>query len=109
MPMQRDLYPADWEELSRRIRFERAGGACEWCGAVHGAIHPETGSRVILTVNCTRSGLRASSGSNGRSGRKSSLTGCGIVRQAPGAAVAGPRLCEYGALFFNRKVTQDCV
>lgn len=50
MPMQRDLYPADWEELSRRIRFERAGGACEWCGAVHGAIHPETGSRVILTV-----------------------------------------------------------
>ena len=50
MPMQRDLYPADWEEISRRIRFERAGGCCEWCGAVHGAIHPETGSRVILTV-----------------------------------------------------------
>lgn len=50
MPMQRDLYPADWERISQRIRFERAGGVCEWCGAVHGAIHPETGSRVILTV-----------------------------------------------------------
>lgn len=38
MPMQRDRYPADWEEISRRIRFERAQGKCEWCGVVNGAV-----------------------------------------------------------------------
>jgi hypothetical protein len=48
--MDRSLYPNDWEKISNRIRFERAGGVCEWCGAVHGALHPVTGSRVVLTV-----------------------------------------------------------
>lgn len=33
MPMQRDRYPDDWEAISRRIRFDRAGGKCEQCGA----------------------------------------------------------------------------
>ena len=46
MPMDRTLYPPDWEQISRRIRFERAKGACEECGAVHGQPHPDTGSRV---------------------------------------------------------------
>lgn len=50
MPMDRSLYPNDWEKISNRIRFERAGGVCEWCGAVHGALHPVTGSRVVLTM-----------------------------------------------------------
>lgn len=31
-PEPRPLYPEDWDEISRRIRFERAGGRCEWCG-----------------------------------------------------------------------------
>lgn len=32
----RDLYPANWRDLSRRIRFERAGGVCQGCGRPHG-------------------------------------------------------------------------
>lgn len=43
MPMDRAKYPADWEAISRRIRFERAGGKCEAiradgsrCDAPHG-------------------------------------------------------------------------
>jgi hypothetical protein len=39
MPIRRelrDLYPAHWRELSRRIRFERAGGVCQGCGRPHG-------------------------------------------------------------------------
>lgn len=31
MPMDRSKYPKDWDQISRRIRFERAGGRCEWC------------------------------------------------------------------------------
>lgn len=48
MPMNRSDYPADWEAISKRIRFERAGGRCEACGAVHGQRHPVTGTIVIL-------------------------------------------------------------
>lgn len=36
MPMQRDRYPADWHEISLRIRG-RADWHCEWCGLAHGA------------------------------------------------------------------------
>ena len=39
MPIRRELrgfYPIDWDELSRVIRFERAGGRCEMCGRPHG-------------------------------------------------------------------------
>jgi hypothetical protein len=43
-------YPANWKEISKRIRFERADGYCEWCGAENYKPHPETGSRVVLTV-----------------------------------------------------------
>lgn len=50
MPMQRERYPADWEAISKRIRFERAGGKCEWCGAANGQPNPRTGSKVVLTV-----------------------------------------------------------
>ena len=31
-PENRDRYPADWAEISRRIRFDRAGGRCECTG-----------------------------------------------------------------------------
>lgn len=50
MPINRKLYPADWKDISRRIRFERAGGRCEWCGAENYTQHPVTGSKVILTT-----------------------------------------------------------
>lgn len=60
-PENRALYPANWQEISRAIRFDRAGGRCECvgeCGHDHGGrcearhleIHPITGSRVILTT-----------------------------------------------------------
>jgi hypothetical protein len=41
MPIRRELrglYPRHWPELSRRVRFERAGGRCQGCGRPHGAI-----------------------------------------------------------------------
>jgi hypothetical protein len=50
MPMNRQLYPRNWRKISARIRFGRAGGCCEWCGAAHGEPHPITRSVVVLTV-----------------------------------------------------------
>jgi hypothetical protein len=41
MPIRRDLrplYPRNWQEISRDIRFVRAGGRCEGCGRPHGAV-----------------------------------------------------------------------
>jgi hypothetical protein len=56
-PENRARYPADWPQISLRIRRDRAQWRCEQvdgcgnrCGAVHGDPHPETGSRVVLTV-----------------------------------------------------------
>lgn len=78
-PENRARYPPDWPEISRRIRFERAGGRCECrgecgidhakendaygfclpgyvgypdeqCNAAHGRSHHVTGSIVVLTV-----------------------------------------------------------
>ena len=40
MPIRRELrklYPAHWSEISRRVRFGRAGGLCQGCGRPHGA------------------------------------------------------------------------
>jgi hypothetical protein len=34
-PDLRPLYPPDWPELSRRVRFERAGGRCQRCRRPH--------------------------------------------------------------------------
>lgn len=56
MPVDRRRYPPNWEEISYRIRFVRAGGRCEGspaypdCRAEHGKPHPVTGSIVILTT-----------------------------------------------------------
>ena len=33
----RELYPSDWPKISRRVRFERAGGVSQGCGRPHGA------------------------------------------------------------------------
>ncbi len=64
-PENRKRYPKDWREISKRIRFGRAGGRCEFttahgldrghdeqgrCTARHGKPHPITGSTVVLTV-----------------------------------------------------------
>jgi|UniRef100_A0A8J4HBA6 hypothetical protein len=41
MPIRRELrplYPPHWKELSRRVRFDRAGGVCERCGRPHGGL-----------------------------------------------------------------------
>lgn len=40
MPIRRelrDLYPAHWSALSRRVRFERVRGVCQGCGGPHGS------------------------------------------------------------------------
>ena len=66
-PENRARYPKDWKAISKRIREERAGNKCEWCGAQNGKPHPETGSVVVLTVahldhtpeNCADSNLAA--------------------------------------------------
>lgn len=60
MPMDLRRYPENWAEISRTIRFERAGGRCECtgeCGLHHGRCearqgepHPVTGTRVVLTT-----------------------------------------------------------
>lgn len=50
MPMRKQDYPKNWEEISRRIRFERAKGKCEWCGAEHGKPHPKGGYKCVLTT-----------------------------------------------------------
>jgi hypothetical protein len=73
MPLKRDEYPENWEEISHRIRFERADGRCECdgrcgrhtgrCQARHGDPHPQTGSIVWLTT--AHLGLEKADGSPG--------------------------------------------
>lgn len=33
---QRKKYPKNWRMISKRVRFERAQGRCEWCNKPHG-------------------------------------------------------------------------
>ena len=71
-PENRARYPKDWKRISREVR-EAAGNRCQGsprfphCRAENGQRHPDTGSRVVLTVahmdhvpeNCARENLRA--------------------------------------------------
>ena len=57
MPIRAELkplYPADWAEISRRIRFDRADGRCERCGRWHGQVvpgwRPDRVTRIVLTT-----------------------------------------------------------
>lgn len=53
MPIKdKSAYPPNWKEISHRIRFERAKGKCEHCGAVHGAyeLHGDKLVKIILTT-----------------------------------------------------------
>lgn len=71
-PENKVRYPKNWKQIATSIR-ERAGNRCEGspdfpnCRAENGQQHPETGSRVVLTVahldhtpeNCEPENLRA--------------------------------------------------
>jgi len=50
MPVNRNNYPENWEEISNYIRFTRANGKCEFCGLVHGDMFPGTWKRIVLTT-----------------------------------------------------------
>lgn len=50
MPIDYKEYSENWKEISWYIRFVRAGGACETCGAVNNCRHPVTWAIVVLTV-----------------------------------------------------------
>lgn len=50
MPIDYSRYPHNWHAFSKAIRCERAQNRCEWCGAENHRSHPETGSKVVLTV-----------------------------------------------------------
>lgn len=70
-PENKDRYPGDWPRVVDRIR-RRSGNRCEGspdypgCRAANGEPHPETGSKVVLTVghldqtpeNCSDENLR---------------------------------------------------
>lgn len=45
----RARYPREWPLISLWVRVS-ACWTCEWCSARQGEPHPETGSKVILTV-----------------------------------------------------------
>ena len=52
MPIRAEMrhrYPKEWPAISHLIRW-LANWECEWCGAGNGQPHPETGSKVVLTV-----------------------------------------------------------
>jgi hypothetical protein len=49
MPVDWTRYPANWKAISFAIR-NREGWKCKWCGAENGEPHPDTGSKVVLTV-----------------------------------------------------------
>jgi len=49
VPMDLHRYPPAWKVISLRIR-EREVWRCKFCAAAQGEAHPDTGSRVILTV-----------------------------------------------------------
>ena len=56
MPCDYSLYPSDWKTVIRPRILARATWGdiivprCEWCGAVNYESHPDTGSKVVLTV-----------------------------------------------------------
>lgn len=49
-PEMKARYPKDWKIRSIFVRFIRARGICEWCGAVNYEPHPITGGNVVLTA-----------------------------------------------------------
>jgi hypothetical protein len=66
MTFHPERYPANWNEISQRIR-ERERNRCLFCGAENHKPHPDTGKIVVLTVahldhteqNCSDENLAA--------------------------------------------------
>ncbi|HYE74251.1 MAG TPA: hypothetical protein VEF04_13015 [Blastocatellia bacterium] len=57
MPIRKELrqfYGDEWRALSNYVRFERAGGRYEVCGAIHGWPHPVSGHLVRLAAHHVR-------------------------------------------------------
>lgn len=50
MPIDYSLYPENWKTEIRPAILSRAQNKCEFCGAENYQPHPETGSKVILTI-----------------------------------------------------------
>jgi 5-methylcytosine-specific restriction endonuclease McrA len=59
LPENKKRYPKDWEDIRKKVlarSIEAWDGLldpspkCEWCGAVNHQPHPDTGSKVVLTV-----------------------------------------------------------
>ena len=50
MPINYKDYPPDWKTRIRPDILKRAKNRCEFCGARNYALHPITGSKVILTI-----------------------------------------------------------
>ena len=48
--MDKTRYPSDWAHISYRLRSERAGWKCEWCGAAKGDKLAQPGRSVYLSV-----------------------------------------------------------
>jgi 5-methylcytosine-specific restriction endonuclease McrA len=48
-PENKHRYPPNWKAIVRHI-IARAKGRCEFCGAYNYRPHPETDSKVILTI-----------------------------------------------------------
>lgn len=91
MPIRRELYDPQWEKISDRIRFDRAGGRCEACGVAHGAVgardangrwhdkadidtmapaalselYPDLKSREVITIYLTVAHLDRDTSNNG--------------------------------------------
>lgn len=50
MPIDYKKYHPEWKTISKIVRFVIAGNRCQFCYAKNYKPHPETGSKVILTV-----------------------------------------------------------
>ena len=49
MPFHPELYPDNWDVLRATV-LNHAHHQCQMCGARNHDVHPETGSRVVLTI-----------------------------------------------------------
>lgn len=50
MPVDYKSYHPKWKLISRLVRFKRANGRCEQCGAEHLKPHPISGKRTSLAT-----------------------------------------------------------
>lgn len=50
MPCDYSQYPRCWKKISKFLRFYRAAGRCENCGAPHGGFWSDNGAYIVLTV-----------------------------------------------------------